>query len=227
VKTVGVVLPAAGGGARMGGRAKAFVELLGEPLIVHALRPFLARTDVSSVVVALPPADAVAPPGWLTALDARIAIVAGGDTRAASVRRALDALPGEVDVVVVHDAARPLVTPDLVARTLAAVDARGGALAAIRAIDTLHEVDDARRIIATPDRAALWQAQTPQAFARAILTAACRRAEAEGLAPTDEAALVARYGGNVVTVEGGRDNLKITVPSDLVCAEALLRARSL
>jgi 2-C-methyl-D-erythritol 4-phosphate cytidylyltransferase len=224
--SIAVILPAAGGGARMGGRPKAFLELLGEPLLVHALRPFLARADVRAIIVALPPRDAATPPAWLLDLDARITTVAGGAHRAESVRHALDVLPADIDVVVVHDAARPLVTPDVVARTLAAVDPRGGALAAIPAVDTLHEVDGAGHVVATPERAALWQAQTPQAFVRAILADACRRGAADGLAPTDEAALVVRYGGTVVAVEGARDNLKVTVPSDLVCAEAMLRARA-
>lgn len=223
--SVAVILPAAGGGARMGGRPKAFLPLLGEPLLVHAIRPFLARADVRAVAVALPAATAAEPPAWLTSLDPRIAVVRGGASRFESVRRALDAVPDDVDIVVVHDAARPLVTPDIVARTLAAVDPRGGALAAIPAVDTLHEVDGARRVLATPERAAFWQAQTPQAFVRAILADACRRGAADGFAATDEAALVVRYGGTVVAVEGGRENLKVTVPSDLLCAEALLRAR--
>lgn len=224
--TAALVVPAAGSGARMGGVAKAFVPLAGEPLLLHALRPFLARDDVRHAVVALAPAEAAAPPSWLTALDPRVAVVAGGASRAESVRLALEAVPGDVAIVLVHDAARPLVTADIIARTLCAAGDDVGAIAAIPAVDTIQQVDDGGRIVATPDRARLWQAQTPQAFPRRRLADACRSAERDGFDATDEAALFVRYGGTVVVVQGARENLKVTVPSDLACAEALLRARA-
>jgi 2-C-methyl-D-erythritol 4-phosphate cytidylyltransferase len=222
---VAVLIPAAGSGARMGGLAKAFMILRGEPLLVHALRPFLARTDVRHAVVALPADHAAAPPPWLAELDPRVTIVAGGERRAESVRCALAALPDEVEIVIVHDAARPLITAAIVERTLAATGPRVGAIAAIPAIDTIQHVDADRRIVSTPEREALWQAQTPQAFPRALLAAAYERAARDGFVPTDEASLVVRYGGTVVVVEGARENMKITVPSDLLCADAVLGAR--
>lgn len=225
-REIAVVIPAAGAGTRMGGAAKPFLQLEGEPVLVHALRPFLARADVARVIVALPAADAASPPPWLTRLDRRIAVVPGGSERAESVLRALDAVPGTADVVVVHDAARPLVTPEIIERTIAAVTDCEGAIAAIDASDTIHEVDDDGIIERTPDRARLKHAQTPQAFPRALLDAACRRAAAEGLPATDEASLVVRYGGRVRVVPGERENLKVTVPADLVLAQSILRARA-
>lgn len=222
---VAVIVPAAGTGARMGGAAKPFLQLNGEPVLVHALRPFLARADVARVVVALPAAEAASPPPWLTRLDRRIAIVLGGGERAESVLLALDAVPESADIVVVHDAARPLVTAEVIERTVAAVTATAGAIAAIDASDTIHEVDAEGTIVATPDRTQLRQAQTPQAFPRALLAEACRRAAAEGVSATDEASLVARYGGRVSAVHGDRENLKVTVPSDLALAESILRTR--
>lgn len=223
--TVAVIVPAAGAGARMGGIAKPLLHLGGEPVLVHALRPFLARPDVVRVVVALPGAEAASPPPWLTRLDRRITIVLGGAERADSVILALDAVPEDIDIVVVHDAARPLVTPALIERTIGAAAAGAGAIAGIAATDTVHEVDAEGRIVATLDRSRLRQAQTPQAFPRAVLVEACRRAAAEGWRGTDEAALVNRYGGSIVVVEGDPENIKVTVPADVAIAESILQAR--
>lgn len=221
-----VIVPAAGAGARMGGASKPFLRLGGEPVLVRALRPFLAVPDVARVVVALPATAAASPPPWLTRLDRRIAIVLGGAERSESVLLALDAVPDDIDLVIIHDAARPLVTPAVIARTLAAATGGVGAIAGIEASDTIHEVDAAGAIVATPDRTRLRLAQTPQVFPRALLVAACRRAATEGVRATDEAALFTRYGGRVVVVEGDRENLKVTVPSDLAVAESILRARA-
>jgi 2-C-methyl-D-erythritol 4-phosphate cytidylyltransferase len=220
-----VIVPAAGAGARMGGATKPFLRLGGEPVLVHALRPFLTLPDVARIVVALPAAEAAAPPPWLTRLDRRIAIVLGGAERSESVLLALDAVPDDIDLVIVHDAARPLVTQAVIARSIAAAKGGAGATAGIGASDTIHEVDDDGVIVATPDRARLRQAQTPQVFPRALLAAACRRAAAEGVTATDEAALFTRYGGRVTVVDGDRENLKVTVPSDLAVAESILRGR--
>src|SRR5688500_8111706 len=114
---IGVAVPAAGSGQRMGGQKKPYLMLRGEPILAHALRPFLMREDVVAIVVALAPEDAAAPPDWLLGLDARaqrVRVVAGGETRADSVANALEALPTDVDVLIVHDAARPLTTPALI-----------------------------------------------------------------------------------------------------------------
>jgi 2-C-methyl-D-erythritol 4-phosphate cytidylyltransferase len=218
---VGVVIPAAGFGERMGGVKKPWLTLLGEPLLLHTLRPFLAHPDVTAVRIALGADDAADPPAWLRARDPRIACVAGGQTRTASVRAALAALP-EVDVVLVHDAARPLVTRAILDRCIAAV-AGGGAVGAVAgwpASDTLKQVDDDGRVVGTPDRRRIWHAQTPQAFPRALLERAY--AAWDGTDASDDAALVERAGGTVVMVEGSPTNLKVTRPEDVAVAEALL-----
>ncbi len=204
----------------MGGRKKPFLELAGEPVLARALRPFLQHPAVTAVRVALAPADADAPPAWLTALDPRVAVVAGGATRAASVGAALAALPADVEVILVHDAARPLVTRAILDRCIAAAARGTGAVAGWPARDTLKEVDDAGRVVGTPERSRIWHAQTPQAFPAALL----RRAyEAwDGAPATDDAALVERVGGVVVMVEGSPRNLKVTRPDDLPIAELLL-----
>lgn len=222
---VAVVVPAGGAGRRMGGVRKQYIELAGEPLLLHTLRPFLAHPAVEWVVVALPAEDVPRPPAWLVDLDPRVRWVAGGEERGDSVRQALEAVPEEADVVLVHDAARPLVTREVIDRAIVAASRGVGAVAAVPVTDTIKEVDAEGRIVATPERSRLWRAQTPQAFPRAMIVDAYHRAAADGLRATDDAALVERYGGTVVVVEGAPENLKVTGPLDLVVTEALLRAR--
>jgi 2-C-methyl-D-erythritol 4-phosphate cytidylyltransferase len=203
----------------MGGRRKPWLELRGEPVLFHALRPFLTHLSVVAVRVALSEEDAGDPPSWLAHLDPRVRIVPGGATRTHSVKAALDAL-GDVDVVLVHDAARPLVTEAIITRCIEAVADGDGAVAGWPASDTLKQVDGDRRVVATPDRSKLWHAQTPQAFPAALL----RRAYAawDGADATDDATLVERVGGRVVMVEGSATNLKVTRPEDVAIAAALL-----
>ncbi|HET9947753.1 MAG TPA: 2-C-methyl-D-erythritol 4-phosphate cytidylyltransferase [Longimicrobiales bacterium] len=222
---VGVAVPAAGSGARMGGARKPFLELAGEPLLLHALRPFLAEPRVVAVVVALAPPDADAPPPWLVGLDPRVRVVAGGATRTESVRRALAGLSAELDVIAVHDAARPLVTPEVVSACIALAASGVGAVAGCPAVDTVKRVDAEGVVIGTPDRAALWQAQTPQVFPAGALRDAYAVEAAEG---TDDAALVerARPGFPIRMVDAGPANLKVTRPEDVPVAEALLALRA-
>ena len=219
-----VIIPAAGSGQRMGGIAKAFMMLAGEPLLLHTLRPFLADARVIRVVVALDSPTAASPPTWLCALDSRITIVGGGTTRGDSVMSALSAVD-DADIVLTHDAARPLVSPPVIDRAIRAAGRGECVVAAIPVTDTIQQVDGDRRIVATPDRATLWQAQTPQAFPRAMAVEAYRQAALDGFRATDDAAIIARYGAVVRVIEGARDNIKITVPGDVLVAEALLASR--
>ncbi|TVP79702.1 MAG: 2-C-methyl-D-erythritol 4-phosphate cytidylyltransferase, partial [Gemmatimonadales bacterium] len=181
---VGVAVPAAGMGRRMGGVRKAFLELDGEPLLARSLRPFLEHPRVVSVAVALPTEEAASPPDWLQGLDPRIRLVKGGATRLHSVRAALSALDPLVGVVLVHDAARPFVTRAVIDRCLKVADGGEGAVAAWPSTDTLKEVDGAGRVLSTPDREAIWRAQTPQAFPRSELLEAYRTAVERGLPAT-------------------------------------------
>lgn len=208
----------------MGGARKPFLELAGQPVLVHALRPFLADARVVAVAVALGPEDAAAPPEWLTELDGRIRVVAGGATRAESVRNALAALPEDVDVIAVHDAARPLVSPEVVARCIDVAAGGEGAVAGCPAVDTMKMVDARGRIVSTPDRSQLWHAHTPQVFPSAVLRRAYGAGAAELAAATDDAALAEGTGASVRMVDGGSSNLKVTRPEDLAVAEAILRA---
>jgi 2-C-methyl-D-erythritol 4-phosphate cytidylyltransferase len=152
-------------------------------------------------------------------------LVKGGESRSASVRNALAAVP-EADVAVVHDAARPLVTRELVERCLAALDPGvDGAIAAARMTDTVKEAASDGRVVRTLDRSTLWAIQTPQVFRAEVLRRALDTNEAALAAATDDAFLVEEVGGTVRVVEAPPENLKVTRDTDLAVAEALLRAR--
>lgn len=217
------VLPAAGGGRRMGGVRKAFIELDGVPLLRHCVEAFLGHPLVHQVVVALAEEDLAAPPDWLKR-DA-ITLVQGGSERHESVRLALAAVADDIDIVAIHDAARPLVTADLISRVIQAAADGAGAVAALPASDTIHVVDPDGRVTDTPPRDRLWAAQTPQAFPLAMIRQAHERAAADRVQGTDDAALAVRCGFFVRVVPGDAANLKITFPQDVALAQVLLRER--
>ena len=219
---VGVAVPAAGLGRRMGGSRKPFLELAGEPVLRHALRPFLSEPRVVAVVVALAPDDAAEPPAWITDLDGRIRVVAGGETRTDSVRNALLALPDDVDIIAVHDAARPLVTRAMISECIDIAAEGRGAVAGCPAIDTMKRVDEQGRVVDTPSRVAMWHAHTPQVFPAGLL----RRAYEGAGSGTDDSTLVESVGGKVQMVDGGSTDVKLTRPEDIPIAEAILAARS-
>jgi 2-C-methyl-D-erythritol 4-phosphate cytidylyltransferase len=211
VTVVGIV-PAGGSGERLGADGpKAFIVLAGRPLLEWSVEALGAVCD--RVVVAVPP-------GFEDGEDR----VLGGDSRSASVRNALAAAP-EAEVAVVHDAARPLVSRELVERCVAAL-APGvdGAIAAARMTDTVKEAAPDGRVLRTLDRSVLWAIQTPQAFRADALRRALDTNEAALAAANDDAALVEEIGGTVRVVEAPPENLKVTRASDLRLAEALLSA---
>ena len=222
--TVGVLLPAAGRGERLGpGAPKALRLLAGEPLLVHAVRGLRAAPSVGPVVVATPPAEVGAVAALLESYDVRV--VAGGAERQQSVALALAALASDVDLVLVHDAARALTPVAVVEAVVAAL--RGGAVAVVPVVpvaDTVKQVDG-DLVLRTVDRASLRAVQTPQGFRRDVLVRAHAQAEGEDGA-SDDAGLVEALGLPVVTVPGAEDAFKVTRPLDLLLAEALLAARS-
>lgn len=169
---------------------------------------------------------AAIPAGYETDADGYEAVV-GGASRSESVRNALDAAP-DAEIAIVHDAARPLVTAELVERCVAAIHAPGvdGAVAAAPVTDTVKEADGAGRVLRTLDRDALWSIQTPQVFWAPRLRAALDTTPEELAAATDDAGLIEAGGGTVAIVEAPRENLKVTTPLDLRVAEALLERRT-
>jgi 2-C-methyl-D-erythritol 4-phosphate cytidylyltransferase len=221
------LLVAAGSGERLGaGRPKAFVALAGRMMLEWSLDA-LRAAGIREVVIAAPPhagAEKVMA-GAVIGLGDGVRSVAGGATRSASVRAALAAAPPGATEVVVHDAARPLVEPELFTRALAALHDADCAIAAARVADTVKEAGEDRRVTATLDRARLWAVQTPQAFRRAALERALDVDDAVLAAATDDAWLVERSGGTVRVVESSPANFKVTTPHDLRIAELLLRER--
>lgn len=216
--SVGALVPAAGSGLRLGpGAPKALRLLAGEPVLVHAVRGLRRAVDVGPVVVAAPRAEVELVGRLLRGLD--VLVVAGGAARQDSVRAALAALPADVDLVLVHDAARCLTPVAVVERVVAAL--RDGARAVVPVLpvaDTVKRVEG-QRVVATVDRSALRAVQTPQGFRREVL----ERAHAStGPALTDDAGLVEAQGEDVTTVAGADEAFKVTRPLDLLLAEALL-----
>jgi 2-C-methyl-D-erythritol 4-phosphate cytidylyltransferase len=218
---VAVLVAAAGSGVRLGpGAPKALRLLAGEPLLAHAVRRVAAAASVRSIVVAVP-ADAVETVRRVLAPVAPVTVVPGGAERQDSVAAALAAVPGDVDIVLVHDAARALAPPELVEAVAAAVRAgRPAVIPVLPVVDTVKEVGSDGLVLGTVDRSALRAVQTPQGFRRAVLAAAHAGA-ADPL--TDDAGLVEKAGIPVSCVSGSELALKITRPLDLVIAEALLR----
>jgi 2-C-methyl-D-erythritol 4-phosphate cytidylyltransferase len=228
--TVALIVAAGSGERLRAGRPKALVELAGRPLLRWSIEALQAVEGIEQIVVALP-AGAPAPDG-VTRVD-------GGPVRSDSVRRALAAArpsragteggeQGESDLVLVHDAARPLVTAVLAEAVIAALLADAEADAAIAAMpvtDTVKRVDDAGGVRETLARSELWAVQTPQVFRRGALERALDVPAEELARATDDAWLIERAGGRVIVVRAGDENLKVTTPLDLQVAELLLAGR--
>ncbi|HEX6076159.1 MAG TPA: 2-C-methyl-D-erythritol 4-phosphate cytidylyltransferase [Micromonosporaceae bacterium] len=221
-----VLVPAAGRGERLGeGAPKALRDLDGEPLLRHAVRRLAMAPSIGHIVVASPAGTEPEVRRLLDSLNGvDLTVVAGGSDRQASVAAALGAAPLAYQIVLVHDAARPLVPPDLTERVVAAVREGGDAvIPVLEVVDTVKRVDPTGRVVATVDRSALRRVQTPQGFRRSVLTVAHSAARDSA---TDDAGLVERLGTPVHTVPGSEYALKITRPYDLAIAELLLRHES-
>lgn len=220
---VGVVIVAAGSGTRTGSEElKQFRWVAGKPMLLHSVQLFQSRADVAMVVVVLPRRYAGDPPPWLFQSDLnRLTVSVGGATRGASVRNGLEDLPGDLNVVVVHDAARPLATALTAELAISAARGGTGAVAALRVVDTLKRVDVNGRIVESVHRSGMWRAQTPQAFPRKMLEDAYVRAARTDTQATDDASLCQAFGFPVVVVPGSERGFKITTEEDFARADAL------
>lgn len=219
----GAVIVAAGASRRMAGLDKVMAPLAGVPIVMHSVRTFQASDAVDEIVVVTRPEleerlHALAEREGLTKVRR---VVRGGATRSESSRHGISALSGEVEIVLVHDAARPLVSHDVVRRVVRAAHEHGAAIPGVTPVATIKRTENGVSV-GTEDRGALREAQTPQGFRRPVLARAVAAAMKDGFQGTDEAAIVERAGERVVIVDGERRNLKITVPDDLAVAEALL-----
>lgn len=222
-RDVGVVIVAAGKGSRTGSNElKQFRWVAGKPMLLHSVQAFHDRDDVALVVCVLPREHAGDPPAWLFQCDVeRLLISVGGRARSDSVANGIEDLPSECGIIVVHDAARPLVPTSVIESVIAEARRGNGAVPALPVADTLKRVTDSGAISETVDRSGLWRAQTPQAFPREMIEEAYTQARANGITAVDDASLCERLGLPVVIVPGSELALKITEEADFARAEAL------
>jgi 2-C-methyl-D-erythritol 4-phosphate cytidylyltransferase / 2-C-methyl-D-erythritol 2,4-cyclodiphosphate synthase len=218
----GVIIVAAGSGKRMG-RPKQFLPLRGRPVVEWTLETFLSVPDIDELVLVLTP-DNVEAHGKRLASD-KVRIIPGGETRMESLRNGLEALSQEIDIVAIHDGARPLVTPEVIRACLEEAEESGAAVPAVPVKDTLKKVTSKQLwVSATPARSSFWLAQTPQTYRRELLEEALVKFAKEKDA-TDESQLVERAGHKVKIVPSTYENIKITTPEDLAIAGALMDRR--
>lgn len=222
--TTAAVIVAAGAGERLGaGKPKALVEIAGRAMVAYAVDAFRSAASIDTIVVVAPPATE---DRMRTALGEDVVIVAGGATRQESVSAGLSACASGVRVVAVHDAARPLVSAELIDRSVAALVPPWDAVApGVAMVDTLKAVDSRLAVLRTVDRSGVWGVQTPQVISRATLERVHARVASAADAATDDLSLVERAGGRVRLIEGERSNFKITSPDDLALAAQLLAMR--
>ena len=223
-----VVLPAAGSGKRMGaGQNKLFLKLLEKPILIHTLEVFEQDNNCTGIWLAVKPEER----GFIRELLTEYSISKvkglpdGGVERQHSVHSCMKEME-QVNIVLVHDAARPFITHDIIANLVQSAHDNGAAIAGVRAKDTMKKVRDGI-IEETVDRESLWMIQTPQAFRFDLIAHAEDVAEKVGFLGTDEAMLVERLGHAVHIVESSYDNVKMTTKEDLVFGEAILHKRKL
>jgi 2-C-methyl-D-erythritol 4-phosphate cytidylyltransferase len=227
------ILPAAGLGTRMAGpQPKQFLALDGVPILIHSLRAFAAVPRVTSIIVAVrkPEMERVQAQVTESGFADRVQIVQGGDNRQESVAHALAAIHAHPDdIVLVHDAVRPLIDAATIDRTIDAVAEHGAAIVGLPAVDTIKQVERTAHgalVVSTIPREFIVQAQTPQGFRFGLIQSAFAEATADGFVGTDEASVVERAGHPVAVVPGSQVNLKITQPGDLELAEFYLHQRA-
>ena len=221
LKNCGVVIVAAGSASRMGGIDKVMALLKGEPMILRTVRTF-QECDAISEIVIVTREDLIVPISDLCKdMDKVKAVVVGGKSRQESVNLGLNALSGKVRLAAVHDGARPLISWQVIDRTVRAAHTYGAAAPAIPVKDTIKVVEG-RVVKNTPDRATLFAVQTPQVFDFDLLRGALKKAEQDGSQVTDDCSAVELMGFKVKIVEGDERNIKVTTPMDLKIAEMLL-----
>ena len=222
------VIAAGGTGTRMNaGVPKQFLEIAGKPVLLHTVEAIAAIEAVTQIIIALPSEHIARAEAALTGQPLRIRpeCVAGGPNRQASVKNGCARVRSDVDVILVHDAVRPLCPRDVMERALATAWEKGAAVPGLPATETIQRVSRKGRVLRTPPREELYAIQTPQAFRAGLLRESLDRAEAEGFLGTDESSVVRRAGHTVTVVPGSPDNIKITRPLDMEIARRLLSQR--
>jgi 2-C-methyl-D-erythritol 4-phosphate cytidylyltransferase len=226
---VAAIVVAAGSGERMGAdRPKALVEVAGQSLLAWCVAALAESGRIGSLAIVAPADHLVEITLAVPEVDLPVSVVSGGASRAESVACGLEAVPADAAIVLVHDAARPLVTPQIIAAVLDGIGDADGAIAATPLVDTPKIVGSDLMIESGPDRAQFWLAQTPQAFRTVRLREAVQAAVAAGrlAAATDCASLIEADGGRVRVVSVATPNVKVTHPIDLLVAEQILVERA-
>ena len=221
LKKCGAVIVAAGSASRMGGIDKVMAELGGEPMIKRTVRTFQESDVISEIVIVTRPDLIVPIMGLCAGFEKVKAVVAGGKSRPESVHLGLNALSNKVKLAAVHDGARPLITWQVIDRTVRAANTYGAAAPAIPVKDTIKTVQGGI-VKNTPDRESLRAVQTPQVFDFDMLRGALKKAVSEEVPITDDCSAVEMMGMSVKIVEGDERNIKVTTPMDLKIAEMLL-----
>jgi 2-C-methyl-D-erythritol 4-phosphate cytidylyltransferase len=216
---VGAIIVAAGRSERMGGVDKLLMPLAGEAVLVRSVTVFAAHPDVDTIVVVTSEANEAVVRELLAPLAPKAIVVTGGSRRRDSVLNGLDAMPPGTEHVLVHDGARPLVTPDLISAALAGAREHGAAICAVPVSETVKRAGEGGFVRSTVSRQGLYLAQTPQAFHIDLLRHAHGFSDIDA---TDDAAMVELMDAPVLLVPGSSRNIKITTPDDLALAEALL-----
>ena len=225
---IGIVIPAAGQGRRMGaGYNKQFLSLMGEPILAHTVRIFQESKYVSEIVIVGAECDLHVIKELVNhyKFDKVVAISQGGAQRQDSVRAGVQALSTTIQRIVVHDGARPLLTLQEFHRFLGETDNFSAAIMGIQLKDTVKRVDISGKVLETPPREWLRAVQTPQIFDRVMLEKAHHKAASMGYYGTDDAALIEWMGYPVQMIEGSQENIKVTTPDDLWLAERILSTR--
>lgn len=229
-KTVAII-PAGGAGKRMGeSTPKQYLQLAGVPLLAHTLKIFQDTSSIDTVILAVPGEDIAAVRENIVekySLFKVGEIVAGGKERQDSVRNGLEKIGEDVDIVVIHDGARPLVTSPVLEMAISSAKERGAVAVGVPVRDTIKRTDEKGQVDRTVSREGLWLTQTPQIFQKDLIVDAYRRAYEEGYYGTDDASLVERIGGTVWMVPGILENVKVTTRDDLGFCEMVLHCRKL
>jgi len=226
VATFAVILPAAGKSSRFKDKhyKKPFAPLGGRAVWLHSAEKFLHRSDVKQLIIVVSPEDREYFDGKFGAnvMILGVDVVAGGAERADSIQNALERVKPEIDFVAIHDAARPCIADEWITRVFEAAERTGAAILAVPVGSTLKRVGKDQKIVETVSREGLWEAQTPQVFARKLIFDAYARRQ--GFVATDDAQLVERIGQKVSVVTGSPVNLKVTTQEDMRLAEHALKA---
>ena len=221
-----LLIAAAGSGRRMGATCnKLLLPLSGQPVLAWTLQAAFEAETIDWIGIIGQEIDRAAILALVESAPKPVAWIAGGDSRQESVERGLAGLPNQAQHVLIHDGARCLASPDLFNRCSDAVRGGKAVIAATPVTDTIKQVDESGLITATPNRAELWAAQTPQAFSVDELRQGHREARANGWTVTDDASLYERLGWPVNVLDAGPSNIKVTTPFDLTVAAAVLAER--